>query len=97
MNTAGWLLLMLAMMMAFFVGLTMGAVGGNGGTAMHVKIQGKLYQATPAQVVEKDPDGKPRVVRLIYPDESVSTAGEPEFLVGFFQASSLQPSPEQHN
>jgi hypothetical protein len=62
-----------------------------------MKVKGTRYEAAVAQVVEKDPDGRPRALRLVYPEEKVSTANEPEFLVGFFPAHCLRPSRKRHN
>jgi hypothetical protein len=64
---------------------------------MRVKVQGRVHEASVFQIVEKDPDGKPRLLRVVYPEEKVSVENEPEFLVGFFERGLLAPSAKRHN
>lgn len=61
------------------------------GKSKFVKHQGERYNPMVMQVVERDPDGKPRTLRLLYPEESVSTENEPEFIVGFIKPKVLVP------
>lgn len=63
------------------------------GRGKFLKFKGEKYAATVMQVMEKDPDGKPRVLRVLYPEESVSTLNEPEFIVGFVKPRVLEPNP----
>jgi hypothetical protein len=60
-----------------------------------LQIQGSKYVAAVMQVMETDPDGKPRTLRLVYPDEKVSVENEPEFIVGFVKAKVLEPLPSK--
>lgn len=67
------------------------------GKGKFLKFKGEKYAATVMQVVEKDADGKPRMLRLLYPEEKVSAENEPEFIVGFIKPRVLEPSPEKSN
>lgn len=67
------------------------------GKGKFLKFKGEKYAATVMQVMERDPDGKPRTLRLLYPEEKVSTLNEPEFIVGFVKPKVLEPQHEKSN
>jgi len=46
-------------------------------------IQGKPYKPLVLEVIEKDPDGTPRVFKALYDDETVPTRDGMEFHVVF--------------
>jgi len=67
------------------------------GKSKPIKWKGEKFIPMVMQVVGRDDDGKPRDLRLLYPEESVSAENEPEFIVGFVKPKVLEPTPEKSN
>lgn len=65
------------------------------GKPTKIKIEGEVFVAAPFVITEEDPDGYPRMCRMMHPDETVDlTQGAPtKFLVGYVPEHMVRPKP----